>query len=202
MTAEEKPPEESISDPAGSPKVGVESNANSDSGNIDSPRSILPDSTDPSGTESDLPTAHPNMAEAIVGDVEVVEAEIVAQQIGQDDALNATVVPTSKPGSPFAPGGYSLAPPIARNMENIAAHGGAVGAVVLGAWSLFGSFITNWSIINGILGILLGLWGLTSGRRRLALIGIVLSAISIFLCLAQVSEIIGDYLNRPKDAGY
>ena len=86
------------------------------------------------------------------------------------------------------------------SLDNISANGGAVGALVLGIWSLVGVFITNWSIINGILGLLLGFWGLTSGKRRMAWIGIGLCVLSIFLSLIQVSESVDAYLNSVDES--
>jgi hypothetical protein len=80
------------------------------------------------------------------------------------------------------------APPVAAELEGIAANGGAVGAVVLGVWSILGSTLTSWSLINAVLGLAMGLWGLSSKRPRTAWIGIVLSVLGAFLSLAVVSE--------------
>ncbi len=93
---------------------------------------------------------------------------------------------------------FSETPKIPTKLDNIAANGGAVGATVLGVWSLIGVFITSWSIITSVLGLLLGFWGLTSGRRRLAIFGIVMCLASILLGLIQVGEILDMYLN-PVD---
>ena len=143
-------------------------------------------------------------------------SEIDADQPAVDAAVDAEVVPEPDSGdlpqativeaSLASPTSYfkqtsikqTSPPPIADNLDNIAANGGAVGALVLGIWSFLGAFITNWSIINGILGIVLGLWGLTSRRRRMALIGILLCLISIFLSLIQVGELVKIYMN-PVD---
>ena len=89
---------------------------------------------------------------------------------------------------------------LVEEVENIAANGGAVGALVLGIWSLIGSFITNWSMINGVLGLLLGVWGLTSRRKRLAWTGILLCVVSILLSMIQVNEFIQLYLNRVDES--
>jgi len=84
-------------------------------------------------------------------------------------------------------------PPLASNLQNLSANGGAIGALVLGLWCFAGSFITNWSILNGMLGLLLGAWGLTSRRKKTAWIGIALCTIGILLCLAQFSELINQW---------
>jgi hypothetical protein len=81
-------------------------------------------------------------------------------------------------------------PPIPQNMENVAAVGGAVGAMVLGVWSIIGSLITPWSVVNSLLGFLLGMWGTTSRHRRWSIIGIVLCLIGLFLSAVQINEII------------
>ena len=141
------------------------------------------------GETTDIDSHQPNIDAT-------VDAELVTRP-DASDLPQATIVEASfaspkaylKPISP---------PPIVDNLDNIAANGGAVGAIVLGIWSFLGAFITNWSIINGILGVVLGLWGLTSRRRRMALIGILLCLISIFLSLIQVGELVKIYMN-PVD---
>jgi hypothetical protein len=105
--------------------------------------------------------------------------------------------PANVPATPTTPlkAFSSLSqPPIARNLENMAANGGAVGSFVLGLWCLAGSLVTNWSIINGFLGLLLGLWGLSSRKRRLAWIGITLCVVGIFMSMLQISELINTYM--------
>jgi hypothetical protein len=86
------------------------------------------------------------------------------------------------------------APLNAGNLENMSANGGAIGSLVLGVWCVIGSFITNWSIINGLLGLLMGLWGLTSRKKRTAWIGIALCVLGILMSLIQVNELIKMYL--------
>ena len=87
-----------------------------------------------------------------------------------------------------------MAPPnyqLPAGFENLSATGGAVGALVLGIWSILGSLLTPYAAINSILGIMLGFWGITSTRKkRLALIGIVLSGIGLAMSLFEVSRII------------
>ena len=90
-------------------------------------------------------------------------------------------------------------PPLASNLQNLSANGGAIGALVLGVWCFAGSFITNWSISNGMLGLLLGAWGLTSRRKKTAWIGIALCTIGILLCLAQFSELVNQWWYEVDD---
>ena len=109
-----------------------------------------------------------------------IQAELVQAEL---------VEPTSAPTAELvmAPPNYQLP----AGFENLSATGGAVGALVLGIWSILGSLLTPYAAINSILGIMLGFWGITSTRKkRLALIGIVLSGIGLAMSLFEVSRII------------
>ena len=132
-----------------------------------------------------------------LGSESPIDAEVVHAP-DRPEIPEAAIVEASLVTAPTAQLKQVSPPPLAASLDNIAANGGAVGALVLGIWSFFGAFITNWSIINGILGVLLGLWGLTSRRRKMALIGILLCLISIFLSLIQVGELVNIYMN-PVD---
>ena len=92
-----------------------------------------------------------------------------------------------------------ITPPIPGEMDNVAAVGGAVAAIVLGVWALLGAFITPWSGINAMLGLVLGSWGITSRYRRLAWVGIVFCLIGAVICVAQNSEAIDRALTPPPD---
>ena len=71
--------------------------------------------------------------------------------------------------------------------QNVAAKGGAVGALVLGCLAVFGAFITQWSLFNAVVGLALGLWGLSSNMPRTAILGIVLCGIGFLLCVTVPS---------------
>lgn len=147
-------------------------------------------------------------------DAEVIVAQ-AADVAGDDKAGNRffedrEATPDATPDA--MPGGAGVAmaavgkiplkiapPPLAKNLENLSANGGAVGALVLGIWCFLGSFITNWSIINGMLGLLLGAWGLTSRRKKTAWIGIALCTVGILLCLAEFSELINQWWYEVDD---
>ena len=64
---------------------------------------------------------------------------------------------------------------------NLAARGGAVASVVLGAWSILGAMITSYSVVNALLGLALGSWGMSSNIRW-AWLGIALSLAGIVFC--------------------
>ena len=72
-------------------------------------------------------------------------------------------------------------------MANLAAKGGSVGALVLGVLSFAGSFITSYAILNSFMGLALGLWGLRSNHKRMALIGLGLCLLSAFFCVLDIS---------------
>lgn len=84
-------------------------------------------------------------------------------------------------GSPFAasngagakPLFYEPPPPPPMYPRNVAAVGGAIGALVLGILSLIGCFFTNAALITGILGLVMGVWGLYSTRRGVAVAGLL-----------------------------
>ncbi|MEM7455167.1 MAG: hypothetical protein AAF456_12530 [Planctomycetota bacterium] len=91
------------------------------------------------------------------------------------------------------------APDISADLEAIAAGGGAVAATVLGLLTVGGSFVTNWSIINGIMGIMLGLWGLSSRRRRLAWIGLILCFVGSILSIISINDFINQWWLLQQD---
>lgn len=170
-----------------------------------SPEEKTPDEREfasPAEIESQSSAAGDNVGDPPVNGPDVSENNMLVdamlvQQPGVEFP-QATVVEASLVTPVVAPFKQLSRPPMAANLDNIAANGGAVGALVLGIWSLIGVFITNWSIINSILGLLLGFWGLTSRRRKLAWVGILLCLISIFLSLIQVGELVNTYMN-PVD---
>ncbi len=122
---------------------------------------------------------------------EIVRAELI------ETSATHSAGPTNWAG-PGAVGVYSqnMTPQIvaAENIElvamvlkpNLAAVGGAVGSCVLGVWSILGSLFTPYSAINGIFGILLGLWGIQSPRFRLSILGTVLAVIGFFMSLLRI----------------
>jgi hypothetical protein len=84
-------------------------------------------------------------------------------------------------GSPFAasngagsrPLFYEPPPPPPMYPRHVAAVGGAIGALVLGILSLIGCFFTNAALVTGILGLVMGVWGLYSTRRGIAVAGLL-----------------------------
>ena len=87
-------------------------------------------------------------------------------------------------------------------LKQTAANGGAMAAIVLGVWSVFGAMITSWSFINGIVGVVLGIWGVSSQKPRLALLGILLSLIGATLCMLQISETVSNYFLIDEEIDY
>lgn len=70
-----------------------------------------------------------------------------------------------------------LASALAR--ENVASTGGAVSAVTLGTLAIIGGIFTPFALINGVLGLLLGAWGLASPRKKLSGVGMFICVIGI-----------------------
>ena len=136
-----------------------------------------------------------NEAEDVARAELVSEAELVEPVDGQADPQSAAdpqrVVYSPAPigAAAYSQMGSMIDMPVA--LENIKAKGGAVGAVVLGLFAVVGSFLTGWSAINAAIGLCMGLWGLTSPKRTLALIGVALCVVGALLCIVDVSEFWG-----------
>ena len=125
-------------------------------------------------------------------------AEFVAELVDESpepELVSEEVVPASIVTPTVAYDPSVLLPPVKRRenpppsqIASLAAKGGAVGAIVLGALSFFGSFITSYAILNSLMGLMLGLWGLNSNHRRMATIGIVICLLSGFFCVVEISS--------------
>ena len=73
---------------------------------------------------------------------------------------------------------------------NQAANGGAINSVILGTFTIVGAFLTPWSLLNGCLGIFMGMWGLTSIKKKTAGLGILLCFVGLVLCFFPITEAI------------
>lgn len=130
--------------------------------------------------------ADPDSGEAAF--VEPVIVEEVTDELTLSPAApvySPAVAPKSRPQQQSA-----LAKP-PEVLENLAAKGGAVGAIVLGTLALLGSFITSYAILNAVIGLLMGVWGLNSSHQRMAGVGMVLCLISAFFCAVEISSWLG-----------
>jgi hypothetical protein len=122
------------------------------------------------------------------------EAEIVEESVTQQEESNGENTPTTPPAVAYNPAILiplskpQEPPPPPSPMANLAAKGGAVGALVLGGLALVGSFISSYAILNSAMGIAMGLWGLSSNHRRMATIGLVLCIVSAFFCVVEISS--------------
>lgn len=131
----------------------------------------------------------------------VVVAEVVDPTMAIARQLSETMFSRGQFGDSVdsaSPLAFSEAPPIPEDMDNVAAVGGAVSAVVLGVWAIIGSLISPWSIVNSFLGFVLGMWGMTSRRRRWAIIGIVLCAVGFLLSTFQINELVQEWLRTRE----
>lgn len=121
-----------------------------------------------------------------------------------ENIIEAELVPTPDPqlpGKPAVAGAMPMGSGLAMGatkpiyalppgLENLAAVGGAVSAMVLGVFSVIGSLLTPYAAINSVLGMLLGAWGLTSRKKKLASVGIILCGIGMLMSLFEVRRII------------
>lgn len=117
--------------------------------------------------------------------VESIEVAEVADVVEEAEVVEAVEV--ARYAEPVVgPKGEQFKPVISHQLppqfQNVAAKGGAVAALVLGCLSVFGAFVTQWSLFNAVIGIMLGLWGLSSNMFRTAVVGIVLCGLGLVLC--------------------
>lgn len=148
------------------------------------------ESAEPDEEEVQDPPAQEFVAELVeeVGGSENVE-EVAAEVLNEEPvkAVAAAAPTIGYSPSILTPSKAAVYQPPPSQMANLAAKGGAVGAIVLGALSFVGSFITSYAILNSFMGVALGLWGLKSNHRRMALIGILLCLVSAFFCVLDIS---------------
>lgn len=119
------------------------------------------------------------------------EQPVVAELV--EDEGSARTKQVSGPAVNPIPRLNRLPVDVAVEFQNMSAIGGAVGAIVLGIWSIICSMITPFSAINGILALILGIWGLSSKHRRLAITGIVLGLTGLFLSLFEINETLSSW---------
>ncbi|WP_425614759.1 hypothetical protein NA78x_004636 [Anatilimnocola sp. NA78] len=99
---------------------------------------------------------------------------------------------TRRRGSPFTPGALLLPPPSAPTFgqptkpqavvslqQSYASNGGAVAAIVLGLFGLIIAPLRFEGAIVGVVGLIMGIWGLYSRRRGWALFGLILCCLAI-----------------------
>jgi hypothetical protein len=146
------------------------------------------------GAESS-PAASPAI-EAVVIDDEP-ESDAADQGKSGDDATESppapVVVRAVPPATPF----YT-APSRPAYPTNAGATGGAIAAVVLGVMALVAlRFIAPGALLVSILGVSMGVWGLHSDRRGVALFGLVLCCLAMalagFFTAVGLFELINGY---------
>jgi hypothetical protein len=94
-------------------------------------------------------------------------------------------------GSPFAPGALLLPPHRAPEFgtaakkrkpslqQSYASNGGAIASLVLGVFGFGLAFLRFEGAIVGMIGLAMGIWGLYSQRRGMALAGLILCCLAI-----------------------
>jgi hypothetical protein len=120
----------------------------------------------------------------VVDAVDVSDSESSYQQ-DEDVIVAATMLPPEHSFLDAPPRAYAVASePIDPKQMALQRRGGAVGGVLLGALTIAGALLTNYSLINGCLGLALSFWGLSSGLNRTAIVGVVLSILGMSLTIA------------------
>ncbi|MDX1944057.1 MAG: hypothetical protein SFU86_01520 [Pirellulaceae bacterium] len=89
----------------------------------------------------------------------------------------------------------SLARPVPAS-TNLAALGGTVATVVLGVFALALAWWRFEAAIVGLVGLVMGVWGLYSSRRGWALVGMLLCCLAIVLGTITGVLQLNHYLNR------
>ncbi|MDB4778118.1 hypothetical protein OAG68_01550 [bacterium] len=83
--------------------------------------------------------------------------------------------------------------------DSVAANGGSIAAIILGVWSILGALFTSLSIVNSLLGILLGLWGLSSRKKGLAVLGIVLCVVGTVACMLNITYLFWEMMALEEE---
>ena len=121
---------------------------------------------------------------------EIVDAEVVpdAELVAGDlpDVVNAEAAqPSERSYLDAPPRAYATpAGPVDSKQRKLQTKGGAVAGVLLGTLSIAGAFLTGYSFINAVIGLVLSAWGWGSSANKLAKAGAVLSIIGMILSIA------------------
>lgn len=157
--------------------------------NLQPNESNLPEeanSEPPTNASAPTETAETNQAqegsvESVGEDQEpVVEAQLVE---GESEVMVAELADPSEPPIDAATYARKPAEPpsVPAQFQNLSAKGGAVASLVLGLMAIIGISFSSLSLLNALLGLTLGLWGLTSNSPWISQIGIGLSLITVVL---------------------
>lgn len=134
------------------------------------------------------------VVDAEVVDAEVFDTEVVgnnalesedveadAEIVGDDGSLGtAEAIGAGSPGADAVNGAESVAESaFDLSVQRLSAKGGAVGSVLLSLFGLAGLMISPYSVVNVLMAILFGLWGLQSPLRLIAKLGLGLAALGL-----------------------
>lgn len=128
----------------------------------------------------------PGPADATAAACGTADTPVVARRVGSPFAATAAMPATGQAPPPTA---FPALP--ARYPRHSASVGGATAALVLGILSLVASFFTAGALVIAALGLAMGVWGLYSTRRGLAIAGIVLCCIA--LAMASFTGVVALY---------
>ena len=130
--------------------------------------------------------------------------DLLAPAAGSAETLPDVLVRPMALGLPLAPPPNPLiTPPKLPSLRrpvspatNVAAVGGMVATIVLGVFALLLSWWRFEAAVVGLLGLVMGVWGLYSPRRGWALLGMLLCCLAIVLGTITGVLQLNVYLNR------
>ena len=106
--------------------------------------------------------------------VEIIETETVNQGS-----------PFQQKSNPFRDNLVRDEPVWMPGYEDFAARGGAVASLLLGIFSVCGSFLSPLAAINSVPGIFLAMWGISSRKKRIAITGMSLCVVGIAIFIIK-----------------
>jgi hypothetical protein len=171
-----------ISDPSSSDSPLTRNDLNSDKVEILDAEVYFVESTD----DNDLRTntgnsgsrAQSNGMGAGEGQAAAASVARIGSPFEQGQAVNLTRPQPAK--SQKAAGQWQT------ELENFSARGGAVAAIGLGVYSVIGGWFTPLALINSFLGLVLGMWGLSSKKKRWATIGMAICLLGIGVSIGRI----------------
>lgn len=150
---------------------------------------IIAEIAEPTSADTETPLMVPQPVTASVSEP-AVGASTVARPKDAPIEFGPNGAPLRR-GSPFATGALLLPPREAPSFAGAAkkkppslqsayaSNGGAIAALVLGVFGLIIAPFRFEGAIVGLLGLIMGLWGLYSQRRGWALLGLILCCLAI-----------------------
>jgi hypothetical protein len=142
----------------------------------------------------------PVRAEAAPAGQPPLEAIVVEQAMPDTGKMPAA------PGAPIWPAAAARRATTAELIDarraGQMAMGGTVASLVLGIFSVLLSIVWPLAAVIAVLGLIMGIWGLYSPRRNLALVGMLLCCLAIGLGTFGMAKSIYVYIESQKPMRY